>query len=101
MSSVTIYLYSFKLVLLLSHSIKSSLKLLEYKKWFRSFAGEWVNAACTSFHSGVKKSTEETCEVRNYIATYCFSECVKLVIISDKAVSGPMDMFCTASPCAL
>ena len=50
----------------LLYSIKSSLELLEYKKWFRSFANEWVSTVCSLFHSGVKKSTEETHKV-NYI----------------------------------
>ena len=44
-------------------SLRSSLELLEYKKWFKSFTGEWVNTACTLFYNKVKKSSEETRKV--------------------------------------
>ena len=46
--------------------LRSSLELLNYKEWFKNFAGEWVNTACTLLHNGVKKLLEEPYKVSSF-----------------------------------
>ena len=63
-------------------SLRSTLELLEYNKWFASFTGEWVNIACTLFYNEVKKSSTESHKVSSneIINEYLFVQWINLYI---------------------